>query len=243
MKALPADQLLLLELQNVDSTIARLKHRRDAHPAHRTLAELQGRFTDLKRAAVAQSAVISDIQRQVDRLDQETTKVRDRRSLQQGRLDRNEVPLRDFSPMQHEIQRMDQRISDLEGEQLEAEERLEAATRAAESMKRDATGIAQDVEKAKQQFAADMLEVDQELVKAEAHRAQLIPRIPAELVNEYEQAQRAHGVLAVVEVRDGRVMGGGADFSPVEMERIRTLEADEMYWGEETGQIVVRTHG
>ena len=44
----------------------------------------------------------------------------------------------------------------------------------------------------------------------------------------------------MIEVRDGNPMCF-AELSPMELERIRLTPADELYFAEETGQIVVRT--
>ncbi len=243
MKASHAEQLLLLDLQALDQKDSALRHARDNHPAHATVRELAGRAEDLKRAAINQTAVIADIKREIVRLETEIEKVRARRERQQGRVDRGEVPLRDISPMQHEIAQMDQRLEKLEAAQLEAEERLEATTGAVEEMKARITAITADAEKAKASFLADVKEADEELRSVIARRRDLVERIGAELVSEYERSRSRNGTLAVVEVRDGTIQGIGADLSPGELDVIRRTPADELYWAEDTGQIVVRTSG
>ena len=241
MNASPEDQKLLLDLQKLDQRASRLRHLRDSHPAHATLRELSGRAEDLHRAALSQGAVISDIKREVTRIEDDIEKVRARRELQQGRMDRNEVPLRDMNPMEHEIKRMDQRLSDLEDAQLEAMERLEAAEDAERAMRAEESAIAADVDSTRSTFTQEMSGTDQELREALAEREALAARLPADLLSEYERSRERNGALAVVEVREGSVIGAATELSPAELEDIRRTPADQLCWAEETGQLIVRT--
>ena len=241
MKATHENQLQLLDLQKLDQREARLRHQRDSHPAPETVRDLAARADDLRRAAVSQAAVIADCERETQRLEDERTKVAERRVRQQGRIERNEVPLRDINPMQHEIAQMDQRLSVLENDQLAAEEKLEAAREAQDAMVREGDAIVADVEKTKVQFLEDTAAIDAELREVLAERRALAAALPSDLVEEYERARTRNGALAVLEVRDGNPMGAATDLSPLELESIRLTPADELYWTEDTGQIVVRT--
>ena len=236
------DQLLLLDLQRFDQRESRLRHVRNSHPAHAKLKELSGRAEDLSRAAITQGAVISDIRREVSRIEGDIEKVAARRTLQRGRLDRGEVPMRDMSSMEHEIARMDQRLADLEETQLEAMERLEAAEKAQIAMKSEGAAIAADVEATKASFMEEMADTDAELRQVIASRAELAERLSAPLMSEYDRSRSKNGTLAVVEVRGDVVVGAASDISPNELDAIRKTPTDQLYWTEETGQIVVRTN-
>ena len=98
-----------------------------------------------------------------------------------------------------------------------------------------------DIEALKAQFEADVAESDEELRRVIAARRALADRLPHSLLEEYEDARRRNGALAVIEVRDGYGIGVAADLSPMELERIRLTPADELYLTEDTAQIVVRT--
>ena len=179
--------------------------------------------------------------REVTRIEDEIAKVSERRKRQQSRIDNNQVPLRDISALEHEIAQMDRRLAKLEDDQVEAEERVEAARAAQEQMKAEAQAIAADIEALKAQFEADVADADDELRRVIATRRELADRLPADLLEEYEDARRRNGALAVIEVRDGYGIGVAADLSPMELERIRLTPADEVFLTEDTAQIVVRT--
>ena len=175
------------------------------------------------------------------RIEDEIAKVSERRKRQQSRIDNNQVPLRDISAMEHEIAQMDRRLAKLENDQVDAEERVEAARAAQEKMKEEAQAIAADIERLKAEFQADVAEADDELRSVIAARRALAERLPHALLEEYEEARRRNGALAVIEVRDGYGIGVAADLSPMELERIRLTPHDELYLTEDTSQIVVRT--
>ncbi|QPK82021.1 hypothetical protein G7Y41_04255 [Schaalia sp. ZJ405] len=236
-----ADQLNLLELQELDMKESALRHRRNAHPAHEKVRELAGRAEDLQRASVAQSAVISDLGRELTRIEDEITKVQDRRERQRGRIERNEVPLRDISSMEHEIAQMDARLTSLENNQLGVEERIEEAKKAKDAMTTEAQAIRDDVEATKKSFAEDTAELDDELRGVIATRRELAAALGEAILGEYEHARSRNGVLAVLEVRDGVGIGMAADLSPLELDELRRTPDDELYWTSDTSQIVVRT--
>ena len=240
MKAPHPQQLVLLELQKLDQKESALRHRRQSHPAHETVRELAGRLADLQRAAVTQGAVISDCEREVARIEDDIQRVKARRDHQNERIEKNQVPLRDINSMQHEIAQMDSRIARLEEEQLAAEERTESARAAREQMNAEAQAIEADIEATKARFLEEVAQLDDELRGVIAQRRERAGQIDAELLDEYESARSKNGALAVIEVRDGNPMGF-AELSPMELERIRLTPADELYFAEETGQIVVRT--
>ena len=241
MKASHLDQLSLLELQALDQRESALRHKRDAHPAHGVVAELAARAEDLQRAAISQAAVISDLAREIERVDSEIEKVRSRRARQRERIDTNQVPLRDISAMEHEIAQMDARLASLEDDELALEEKSEAAVAAREAMLVEGDAIRADVESAKEGFAADVAELDAELREVIGARRELAASLPEELLAEYEHVRRVNGALAVVEVRSGVGIGVAAEISPLELERIRLTPDDEVYWTDDTGAIVVRT--
>lgn len=237
----PEQQVLLLDLQKLDQQATRLAHTRSKHPSHGIVQELSGRADDLRRAAVAQQAVVFDLEREATQIADDIEKVQARREKQEGRIVRNEVPLRDVSAMQHEIDQMTKRIGALETEQIDVEERLEAARSAMDAMRKEGEAILADVEAAKAKFAEDMGDVEEEMRAVATQREELVASFPAGLLAEYDYARDRNGALAIIEVRGGVVVSAGAELSPLEMDALRNAPVNELYWTEDTYQIVVRT--
>ena len=241
MKAKPSDQLTLLDLQALDQRESVLRHKRDSHPAHGTVRGLAGRIDDLQRSQITQTSVISDLSREIERITHEIELVSARRDRQRGRIEANEVPLRDISSMEHEIAQMQTRLSRLEDDQLSVEEQRENAQKARESMLSEIEAMKASIEQTKTEFMAEVAEADDELRTVIAKRRELAASIAKDLLDEYERVRALNGALAVLEVRDGVGIGMAAEISPLERETIRTTPADEVYWAEDTGAIVVRT--
>lgn len=241
MKAKPSDQLTLLDLQALDQRESVLRHKRDSHPAHGTVREFAGRIDDLQRSQITQTSVISDLSREIERITHEIELVSARRDRQRGRIEANEVPLRDISSMEHEIAQMQTRLSRLEDDQLSVEEQRENAQKARESMLSEIEAMKASIEQTKAEFMAEVAEADDELRTVIAKRRELAASIAKDLLDEYERVRALNGALAVLEVRDGVGIGMAAEISPLERETIRTTPADEVYWAEDTGAIVVRT--
>lgn len=241
MKAKPSDQLTLLDLQALDQRESVLRHKRDSHPAHAVVRELAGRIDDLQRSQITQNSVISDLSREIERITHEIELVSARRDRQRGRIEANEVPLRDISSMEHEIAQMETRLSNLEDDQLSVEEQRENAQKARESMLTEIEGMKASIEQTKAEFMAEVAEADDELRTVIAKRRELAASIAKDLLDEYERVRALNGALAVLEVRNGVGIGMAAEISPLERETIRTTPADEVYWAEDTGAIVVRT--
>lgn len=241
MKASYLDQASLLQLLQFDQRESALRHKRDTHPAFDKLRELAGRYEDLQRAAISQSAVMSDIARDAEFIEKEIAKVVERHERQQGRIDANQVPLRDISALEHEIAQMEKRQEKLENDLLEVEEKREAATRARQAIVDEAEAIKADVEGTKAQFAADVAQLEEELREVVKNRAELAGTLPSDLLDAYERSRSVNGAFAVLELRNNHAMGMAAELPPAELQRIRLLPEDEVYWTEDTRAIVVRT--
>jgi Zn-ribbon protein, possibly nucleic acid-binding len=241
MKALPLEQKHLLELQQLDLQIAKVKHTLRSDPLHKKIAELEGRSNDLRVAKVALQADLDAKNRQANAVEAEIDKVRGRREIQQERLDSGKIPLRDMSPVQHEIASMDARIGTLEDEQLgflADAEQIEANIISAQEARE---AIAKDLAEAEFELSAKGGVSEAELRGVNLRREKLITLLPPDLVDEYTRLQGRLGVSVVVEVRDGRPIGSPVDFSMAELAEINAFPKDEIYISDDYEYIVVRT--
>lgn len=242
MKAPAEDQRALLELQNVDRRIAKLTHEKAAHPAHARIRESQTKAQQAERARILAEARISDVQRDQARIEAEIEQARKRRAVQQERLDQGKVPLRDMSVLQHEIDRISQRIAELEDSQLEAMEAVERAEAQVRELSARRDASSERAQSGRAELDHAMLGVDAGLRELASTREGIAHSVAPALLAEYERLRARTGGQAVVEVRDGVPIGAPTEFSPAELDTIRGLAPDEVYWAEETQQIVVRTH-
>lgn len=241
MKAPVEDQRALLELQRLDQRIAKLTHQKNAHPAHARIREAERAGEEAERERILGEARISDLKREQSRFEREIEQATRRRDVQQQRLDAGTVPLRDMSVLEHEIARIGQRIAELEDQQLETMEKVERAEREVRDLASRGERAAADAAAARAELDQATLGVDAGLRELGSKRQQIAGSVAADLLAEYERLRARTGGQAVVEVRGGLPVGASSEFSPAELGAIAALAPDDVYWAEETDQIVVRT--
>lgn len=101
-------------------------------------------------------------------------------------------------------------------------------------------GIRASIEQAKVEFIAEVTEADDEPRAAIAKYRELVASITKDLLDKYERTRASDGILAALGVRNGVGARMAIEISPLEREMVRTILADEVYWVEGTGVIVVR---
>lgn len=242
MKAAPEAQLRLLDLQQLDSTLDRLAHRRRTLPE---LAEYEGlelRSGELRDAIVAAETEVSDLDREQVKAEKDVDSVRQRADRDRDRLDSGQVSsARDLENLQSEIGSLQRRQSDLEEVVLEIMERRETAeARLAERRQ------AQDQQQAKLAEVAErrdngLRELDDEAGLSSTARTAVAKDIPDDLLQLYERLRgQLSGIGAAILLR-GQCQGCHLALNTVDLNRIRSSAPDEVVRCEECRRILIRT--
>jgi uncharacterized protein len=242
VKAAPEAQLRLLDLQELDTALDRLAHRRRTLPE---LAEIQQAEESLRSsddALVAAQTEISDIDREQKKAEQDVDQVRARAERDQSRLDSGQVSsARDLENLQSEIASLQRRQSDLEEIVLEVMERREEA----EARLRAVSEGRENGEKALTELTARRdaayQEIDGEAELTRTARAGVVTDIPDDLMKLYEKVRtQSRGVAAAALLR-GQCQGCHLQLNTVDLNAIRTAAPDEVVRCEECRRILVRT--
>ena len=242
MKCDPFVQLRLLDLQALDSTLDRLAHKRRTLPA---LAEIQRR-DDLVAAKasdlVMAETLVSDLQKQLDKAEADIEQVRVRKARDEERLASGAITQpKQLEEMQHEVETLTKRQSDLEDAELEVMERMEEAQAAldvltSERAEHDAARIAA-VEERDREWAA----IDAETATVAEDRAKVAGEIPADLLALYDKIRAAEGGIGAGAIERGRCGGCHLDLMNNEKAAFRDAPPDEVLRHEECRRILVRT--
>ena len=78
----PEDQRRLLDLQQLDTRLDQIAHRKRTHPVLARLAEVDGRLADLDTALVASRTAANDLRREVTKAETDVEQVRTRLQAQ-----------------------------------------------------------------------------------------------------------------------------------------------------------------
>ena len=242
MKADPFVQLRLLELQSLDSTLDRLAHRRRTLPELAEMARLDGLVDALRDGIVRAETEVSDLAREQARFEKEIEQVRARKSRDESRLSSGAITAsKQLQDLEHEVASLARRQSDLEDAELEVMERAETAQATLDQLTSQRETHLTARTEAERAAAAATVEIDAEVAKTAAARADLAATLPVDLLALYEKIRAAEGGVGAGEIARGRCGGCRLDLMNNEKAEFRAAPPDEVLRHEECGRILVRT--
>ena len=242
MKANPEDQLRLLDLQALDTTIDRLAQRRRTLPEIAALEDLAARADRLSGDIVLLETEDRDLGREQSKVDGDVEQVRTRMQRDQQRLESGQVGSpRELENLQHEIETLRKRQSDLEDAELEVMERREAVQARIEELRTETSQLESDIGATTAQRDTAFTEIDAESEKSTTQRADLAAMLPAELLALYEKVRASSAGVGAAALHRGRCEGCHLQLNTTDLNRLRDAPADDVVRCEECRRILVRT--
>jgi predicted nucleic acid-binding Zn-ribbon protein len=242
LKADPAAQLRLLDLQSLDSRADQLRHQRDTLPEIAEIEQLTAHQRELESQRIDQQMIVDDLQVEQAKVDADVEAVRLRQQRDQQRIDQGLIANpKDLQHMQAELESLQRRITSLEDQELEVMEQLEEA-------QRTLTQLAEQTEAAQVRLTDVMASrthktgaIETELTGVEAERAPLAAELPADLLALYDRLRAAKGGVGAAELRARECGGCRLAVDAAELGVIRAAAEDEVVRCEECQRILVRT--
>ncbi|HEY8482821.1 MAG TPA: C4-type zinc ribbon domain-containing protein [Spirillospora sp.] len=242
MKAAPQAQLRLLDLQELDTSLDRLAHRRRTLPELAEIERVEGRLNELRDAIVAAETEAGDLQREQRKAEQDVEQVRTRADRDQKRLDSGQVTsAKDLSNLQAEIESLHRRQSDLEEVVLEIMERLEETERRIAALRADRAAAEEELAGLVERRDAALRQIDEETGTTSAARTAVAKEIPDDLLALYEKLRAQFGGVGAAKLFRGTCQGCHLALNTVDLNTIRAAAEDEVVRCEECRRILVRT--
>ena len=242
MNAAPDDQLRLLDVQDLDSTMDRLAHRRSTLPEHEEIERLQERRTALADDIVRAETEDSDLGREQAKVDVDVEQVRARMTRDQQRLDSGQVGSpKELENLQHEIESLHRRQTELEDAELEVMEQRETVQAQLKGLQEELASIESGIADATGRRDAAFAEIDAESEKARAQRAEVAATVPDDLLALYTKLRDSSGGVGAAALRRGQCEGCHLQLNTTDLNRIREADADEVVRCEECRRILIRT--
>jgi len=242
VKADPAAQRRLLELQALDTALTQLAHRRRNLPQLAELDRLAKGIAAAEGERIKAQVAVDDLDRDISRLEKDVEQVRVRKGKDQARLDAGTGPARELEALQHELASLSRRQSELEDAELELMEQREAA----EAQLQQAAGALAEARDRLAAVEADRDRALAEIAKDEefrrSGRAPLAADLPADLVSLYDRIRESSGGVGAALLRAGRCEGCRLELFGSELSAVRSAPADEVVRCEECRRILVRTN-
>lgn len=241
MTTAPADeQRRLLDVQALDTRLAQLAHRRRTLPEHAELAELESRRSAVDNQLVAARTIASDVARELTKAEQDVEQVRQRAARDRAHLDSGRGTAKDLQGLQHELESLARRQSDLEDVELEVMERAEQAQTAVASLEAEHDMLADRHSGLVERRDAAVAEIDAEIERVRAERESAASGLGSALVTLYEKVREQQGGVGAAALRSRRCEGCHMELNPTDLQRIRQAGEDEVVRCEECRRILVR---
>lgn len=241
MNADPFAQLKLLDLQALDTLLARLAARRRTLPALEAIATAEQEISRLSDTLVGFETEVADRGRAAAKLETEIEQVRARSDRDQQRLDTGDVPAAQLESLQHEIASLARRQSSLEDDELEileARETAETGVAGTKALIADAESRKAAAEAERdQQFA----EIDAESSETTSRRAAVAGELPDDLLRLYERLRADHGGIGAAALLRRRCEGCHLELAGNELTQVRDAPPQEVLRHDDCGRILVRT--
>jgi predicted nucleic acid-binding Zn-ribbon protein len=232
---------ILLEVQERDTTLDQLAHRRATLPARAELAAVEGHLADLadrRGRAEADRRALSERQ---GRLESDIAAVARRIHDVEGRMYSGEVSAsRELMAMSEEVESLNRRRRELEemafeamaaGEPVDAQlARLAAERTAAETDAERLLGVIREAE----------AEIDAEAAAETEARTALAAKLPEELTQRYERLRVRLGGIGAARLEHGSCGGCHLALPAVELDHIRRASPEAVITCEQCGRILVR---
>ncbi len=236
-----ADQHQLLVVQDLDTRLDQIAHRRTEVPALKTIVALDARLVDLGAALVTSRTAVADLRRELTKAEADVEQVRSRARRDQDRLDSGQASVKDTQALSAEIDHLAGRQAALEDVELGVMERLEAHVAALEELEAANAEVERQRAAALAERDAAFAALDDEVAQATSERATAVEGIDAGLVTLYEKLRgqlSGRGAAALV----GRqCQGCRMELNPTDLDAIRSAPPDQVVRCEECGRILVRT--
>ncbi|GAA1976410.1 C4-type zinc ribbon domain-containing protein [Nocardioides panacihumi] len=241
LKADPFAQLKLLDIQELDSRAAQLRHAQATLPETAEIAAVTAERRVVEDRTRDARVVVDDLAAAQAKAETDVEAVRTRRVRDQERMDSGAVANpKDLERMQHELATLDRRIGVLEDEELEVMEQLEEAQQALAALEAELAGYDERLAALAASRDEKVGGLDAQLAEVVAERPAAVEGMPADLLALYDKLRASKGIGAA-ELRARRCGGCQLELDTAELSRIKTLPSNEVVRCEECSRILVRT--
>jgi hypothetical protein len=241
VNAAPADQLRLLDLQALDSTLDRLAQRRRTLPGLAEFTALETRAGQLRDLIIASSAARGDLNREQSKAEADVDQVRARAARDRKVLDAGTASPKDLSSLQSELESLAKRQSDLEDIVLEVMERIESADARDTELAKQRDAAEADLKRVAATLGADQSGIDKDIDFSTQQRDLLAGQTPADLLALYEKIRAQYNGIGAAAIKQRRCEGCHVELDISEINALRAAAPDAVVRHDTCRRILVRT--
>ena len=240
MKADPADQHRLLDVQEADTRLAQINHRLATLPEAAQAAALEGELVAHDAQLTAARAAAEEVHGELAAAEAEVTSVRERATRNRSRLDAGQGTAKDLQALTTDLEALARRQDELEEVELEVMERAEEADSRVAALEAEREPLVARLDEASAAAASAAEVLEEERAQVQTRRDDLAAGISAELLALYEKIRTSSGTGAAA-LRARRCEGCHLELGASDLDRVKRAAADDVVRCEECRRILVRT--
>jgi len=236
-----AAQEALLRVQEHDTNLTQLEHRKQTLPERDELAAEEAARSQLEAELDAVGGRRADLERSQRRMEDELASVdqkwKDTDRLLYGGTVSNP---RELQALQEELGALKRRQGALEDQLLEVLELTDPVVEELERLGENRNRLDAQTAALRQKIEAAEAEIDREIESVQAGRAESVAMVPGELLESYEKLRSQLGDVAVARLEGNRCLGCHLTLPATEVDQIKRQPPDAIVRHEECGRILVR---
>ena len=241
MKADHFEQQKLLDLAAEDVALTQLAHRGRTLPEVAAVVAAEESERTFSADVVRAETEVKDLGREVKRMESDVETVRARETKDQRLLDSGSVSPKELTNLQHELESLKRRQSDLEDQELELMERLEVAEKTLAEAQSGLEQAKADRERAEQLRDDALADIADGTTKHTAARAEVAGGISAPLLTLYDRIRTQTGSTGAAMLKARQCQGCRLELYGNELSAVRNADPHEVVRCENCGRILVRT--
>jgi predicted nucleic acid-binding Zn-ribbon protein len=239
VKATPEHQKRLLNMQDIDTRLARLEHAEKSLSHDETLAALDTKLDNVVHRYGVSVGILEDARAELRRVESDVAVVEARIERDSARL-QGTASVKDVQALEAELRSLTTRRSDLEDAQLEVMEKVEKCEGEYADIDTEREVIAQSMAEARTQRDLKLANLAQERAAALAERYELTASLPADLMALYERQRERYGIGAAL-LRGGVSLGSNVKLNESDLADMRRAAPDDVILCPDSSAILVRT--
>jgi predicted nucleic acid-binding Zn-ribbon protein len=241
VKADHFEQQKLLDLAAEDVALTQLAHRKANLPEVAAVTAAEEAERTFAADVVRAETEARDLQREVARFESDVEVVRARAKRDQQRLEAGGLPAREVTAIQHELDSLARRQSDLEDQELELMERGEVADAALATAQAGLEKAKADAERAVQLRDDALADIADSTTRHESARAAVAGEISPPLLALYDRIRTQTGTTGAAMLKARQCQGCRIELYGNELGAVRNADPHEVVRCENCGRILVRT--
>jgi uncharacterized protein len=230
----------LLAVQDLDTTVTQLEHRRQGLGGALGLTDVEARLATLQAGRARAEARRSELSAAQAALEEQIATLTTRRDRLESRMYAStSSSSRDLQAMSDEVRHLTEQRVELEDQELSSMLDQDAVDADLRTLAEQARPIQAQADELRAQLAAQESEIDSALKEAFATRASEAAQLPTSLSDRYETLRSRLKGTGAARLIGSRCDGCHLELSSVEVEKIRALPPDQVATCEQCGRILV----